>query len=120
MSIRFPACVLLGLAGASRARALLALGAIALVLSTSPPAIAAESFKPTQIPGLKAAKASPARTLRNPGTLAGRGLEGRDRPNKRVGKPRRPPRPPLLTIPLPPPGSGDDPRALPHRAERAP
>ena len=120
MSIRFLACVLLGLAGASRARALLALGALALVLSTSPPAVAAEGFKPAQFPGLKAAKASPARTLRHPGTLAGRGLADRDRPNKRVDKPRRPPRPPLLTIPLPPPGNGNDPRALPHRAERAP
>jgi len=44
MSIRFPARVLLGLAGPPRAGALLALGAIALVLSTIPPAAAAVVF----------------------------------------------------------------------------
>jgi subtilisin family serine protease len=119
MSICFRASVVLGLAGPPRARVVLALGALALVLSTSPPAVAAEGFKPAQVRGLEYAKPSPAHALRQRGAPAGRGLEGGDRANKPVGKPRRPHRPPLLTIPLPPAGGANDPGALPHRAERA-
>src|SRR5262245_41198827 len=116
MSIRLPAPVLLSPQGSRCARSLLALGAIALIVSAATPAVAVEGFKPGRLSSLKAAKAPSARALRKAGTSAGPGLQGRDRPSTRTAKPRRPHLPPLA-IPLPPAGS--DPGLLPHRAERA-
>src|SRR5262249_30768823 len=61
---------------------------------------------------------STARAARHPGSEGGPGRAGRHSADKRVGKPRRPSRPPLLSTPVPIPGS-DGPGALPHRFERA-
>jgi subtilisin family serine protease len=118
MSMRLPARLLLGPTGSKRARLILALGSIALLVSIIPPAAAAEALKPTRLVALKTAKA--IRAVHNPGTEAGRGRAGRHSPGKRVGKLRRPPPPPLLTIPVPPSGSGNAAGALAHRSERAP
>src|SRR5262245_60316270 len=97
---------------------LLALGAIILVLSSIPPAAAAEALNPARLAALTAAKASTARAARNRGSEAGPGLAGRHRGGKPGGKLRRPSLPPLLSIPVPAPGGGNGPGALAHRSER--
>src|SRR5262245_14087966 len=101
------------------ARPLLALGAIILVLSSIPPAAAAEALNPARLAALTAAKAPTARAARNRGSEAGPGLAGRHRGGKPGSKLRRPSLPPLLSIPVPAPGGGNGPSALPHRSERA-
>src|SRR5262245_37570956 len=110
----------LGASGPRRARLLLVLGTIALLASTIAPATAAGALKPARFAARMATKTPTARPVRKPGTDAGSHLAGRPRPGKRVGKPRRPALPPLLTIPVLPPGGGNGDGVLPHRAERAP
>src|SRR5262245_46893450 len=102
-------------------RALLALGALGLIITGTAPALAGQEPSRSLASSVKLGQVSQPRLGRHPGTRMAGGREGRDprRWAKRVGKARRPHLPPVHAIPAQPAGSDNDVGTVPHRSERA-